>query len=65
MIFSMIAAFGIAVLSGMGVGGGGLFVLYLAFFTDLPQAVAQGNNLDIPWGRGVEISRWDYIFEEH
>ncbi len=35
----------IAVLSGMGVGGGGLFVVYLALFTQTPQLMAQGMNL--------------------
>ena len=39
------AAFLLSVLSGMGVGGGGLFVIYLAFTTDLPQLLAQGANL--------------------
>lgn len=39
------AAFIISVLSGMGVGGGGLFVIYLAFMTDMPQLMAQGTNL--------------------
>ena len=39
------AAFIISVLSGMGVGGGGLFVIYLAFMTDMPQLMAQGANL--------------------
>ena len=44
-IFSAIAAFLIAALSGMGVGGGGLFVIYLSLFTDTPQLLAQGANL--------------------
>ena len=35
----------IAALSGMGVGGGGLFALYLKYFTDLSQLEVQGNNL--------------------
>ena len=39
------AAFLISVLSGMGVGGGGLLVIYLAFLTDLPQLTVQGINL--------------------
>ena len=38
-------AFVIAALSGMGVGGGGLFVIYLALLTDTPQLAAQGMNL--------------------
>ncbi len=45
MIFTVIASFIIAVLSGMGVGGGGLFVVFLAMFTDTPQITAQGINL--------------------
>ena len=44
-IVSMAVAFVIAALSGMGVGGGGLFVIYLALFTDTPQLAAQGMNL--------------------
>lgn len=45
MIFTLISSFLIAVLSGMGVGGGGLFVVFLALFTDTPQITAQGINL--------------------
>ena len=45
MILSMAVSFLIAALSGMGVGGGGLFVIYLALFTDTPQLMAQGMNL--------------------
>ena len=45
MIFTVIASFVIAALSGMGVGGGGLFVVFLALFTDIPQITAQGINL--------------------
>ena len=45
MIFSAIISFVLAALSGMGVGGGGLFVIYLAIFTDTPQLLAQGMNL--------------------
>lgn len=41
----MIISFIIAALSGMGVGGGGLFVVYLGLFTDTPQLMAQGINL--------------------
>jgi uncharacterized membrane protein YfcA len=29
----------------MGVGGGGLFVIYLSLFTDIPHAMCQGINL--------------------
>ena len=35
----------IAALAGMGVGGGGLLVLYLAFVKNTPQLDAQGLNL--------------------
>lgn len=35
----------IAILSGMGVGGGGLLVIYLTLFEDTEQIVAQGANL--------------------
>ena len=45
MVAKGLAAFVIAILSGMGVGGGGLFVIYLALFTDLPQLTVQGMNL--------------------
>ena len=30
---------------GMGVGGGGLFVIYLTLCMNLPQFIAQGTNL--------------------
>jgi uncharacterized membrane protein YfcA len=35
----------IAVLSGMGVGGGGLLVIYLTLFENTDQLIAQGANL--------------------
>lgn len=35
----------IAILSGMGVGGGGLLVIYLTLFENAPQIIAQGANL--------------------
>ena len=41
----MAALFVFAVLSGLGVGGGGLLVIYLALFTDVAQLSAQGINL--------------------
>lgn len=40
-----IAALGIAVLTGMGVGSGGLLVIYLTLVRDAPQLTAQGLNL--------------------
>ena len=45
MIFDVVISFVLAALSGLGVGGGGLFVIFLALFTDTPQLVAQGMNL--------------------
>lgn len=42
---SIIVSFTISVLSGLGVGGGGLFVIYLALFTSTPQLTVQGINL--------------------
>lgn len=41
----MIAAFIIALLTGMGVGSGGLFVVYLTIAESVPQLTAQGLNL--------------------
>ncbi len=35
----------IATLSGMGVGGGGLLVIYLTLFEGTEQIIAQGTNL--------------------
>lgn len=45
MIVTVISSFFIALLSGLGVGGGGLFVVFLNLFTDTPQLTAQGINL--------------------
>ncbi|MBQ3100096.1 MAG: sulfite exporter TauE/SafE family protein [Clostridia bacterium] len=39
------AAFAVAVLCGMGVGGGGLLVIYLTLCRSVPQLEAQGINL--------------------
>lgn len=39
------AAFLTALLAGMGVGSGGLFVVFLTVFLDYPQLAAQGLNL--------------------
>ena len=44
-ILTILIVFIIAALSGMGVGGGGLFVIYLSLFTATPQLMAQGINL--------------------
>ncbi len=40
-----IIGFLIALLSGLGIGGGGLFAVYLAVFTNTPQLSIQGFNL--------------------
>lgn len=40
-----IISFIIALVSGMGLGGGGLFAVYLSVFTDTPQLSVQGFNL--------------------
>lgn len=45
LIIDIIASFLIAVLSGMGIGSGGLLVIYLTFADSLPQLTAQGINL--------------------
>ena len=44
-MIEFVATFLIAVLSGMGVGSGGLFVIWLTFATDMPQLTSQGLNL--------------------
>ena len=41
----IIIAFFIALISGLGIGGGGLFATYLAIFTSIPQLSVQGYNL--------------------
>ena len=41
----MAAAFLIAMLSGMGMGSGGLLVVFLTVFAGVPQIRAQGMNL--------------------
>ena len=41
----IIAALIVGTLSGMGVGSGGLFMIYLSVFKDIPQLSAQGANL--------------------
>ena len=45
LFIDIIASFIIALLSGMGIGSGGLFVIYLSFVADTPQLAAQGANL--------------------
>ena len=44
-VISVITALIIAFLSGLGIGGGGLFATYLAIFTPLSQLSVQGFNL--------------------
>lgn len=44
-IVDLLAAGMIAALSGMGVGSGGLLVIYLTLVRDAPQLTAQGVNL--------------------
>ena len=45
MIIDVVAGIFISILSGMGIGGGGLLVLYLVFVKNMAQASAQGLNL--------------------
>ena len=46
MVFiDIIASFIIALLSGLGIGSGGLLVIYLTIMTDIEQLSAQGANL--------------------
>lgn len=44
-MFDFVIGVFIAALAGMGVGGGGLLVLYLVFIKDMAQLEAQGINL--------------------
>lgn len=44
-ILDLFAALGIATLSGMGVGSGGLLVIYLTLLREMGQLAAQGMNL--------------------
>lgn len=44
-ITDFLVAAGIATLSGMGVGSGGLLVVYLTLIAGVPQITAQGINL--------------------
>ncbi len=45
MWLDIIVSFLIALLSGLGVGSGGLLVIYLTLVTNMPQLRAQGINL--------------------
>lgn len=42
---TLVISLAIAILSGMGVGGGGLLVIYLTLFENTEQIIAQGTNL--------------------
>lgn len=44
-MLELMISFLIAVLSGLGIGGGGLFAVFLALFGDVPQLAVQGMNL--------------------
>ncbi len=45
LLLTMLAALGAAILSGLGVGSAGLYVLYLTMIAGYGQAEAQGLNL--------------------
>jgi len=45
MWVGFIWALAIGILAGLGVGSGGLYLVYLDLFTDTPQREAQGLNL--------------------
>lgn len=45
IVVDMIVTLIVAVLSGMGIGSGGLMVLYLTLVRNAPQLTAQGFNL--------------------
>ncbi|GHU82551.1 hypothetical protein AGMMS50284_4610 [Clostridia bacterium] len=44
-VWCAIAGFSSGVLGSMGLGGGGILILYFALFTNTPQDTAQGINL--------------------
>jgi uncharacterized membrane protein YfcA len=45
MIISVVASFIGAALSALGMGGGGVFLIYLTAYLNMPQLQAQGMNL--------------------
>jgi len=45
LAFSIAAAFGAGALGAMGLGGGGILVIYLTLVVGMPQLQAQGVNL--------------------
>ncbi len=44
-IISAVAGVLSGIIGAMGMGGGGVLIIYLNFFTDIPQSTAQGINL--------------------
>lgn len=44
-MMNFIAGFTTAILSGLGIGGGGLLVIWLVLFSSVEQLAAQGINL--------------------
>ena len=45
MILDIIAGIVSGILGAMGFGGGGILILYLTLYKDMPQVVSQGINL--------------------
>lgn len=45
VLAEFLVGFSVALLSGLGIGGGGLLVIYLVLFCGTPQIEAQGINL--------------------
>lgn len=45
MIYDVIAGITSGILGAMGFGGGGILILYLTMYKDIPQLKAQGINL--------------------
>lgn len=59
-ISCMLAGVASGILGAMGMGGGGILIIYFAIFTSLPQSMAQGINLlfFIPIGIFSVIVYW-------
>ena len=47
MLLSLLVPLGIGILAGLGVGSGGLFILFLTEWVGLSQHAAQGLNLAV------------------
>lgn len=45
IVWSSVAAFFAGVFSSMGMGGGGIMIIYFGLFTSIPQVTAQGINV--------------------